>query len=66
MAKSRLDALRSVAGQQSEVQPALSTVLRRAERALEGELAEVTVADVVQSVSARARRPAGKEFRKLQ
>ena len=41
------------------IQAALATVLRRAEHALEGELAEVTLADVVQSVSARARRPKG-------
>lgn len=40
------------------IQPALSTVLHRAERALEGELGDVTVADVVHSVTARARRPA--------
>ncbi len=39
------------------IQAALSTALRRAERALEDVLAEVTVADVVQSVGARARRP---------
>src|SRR5881394_211069 len=38
------------------IQPALSSVLSRAERALEGELGEVTVADVVRSVTARARR----------
>jgi len=38
------------------IQPALSSVLGRAERALEGELGEVTVADVVRSVTARARR----------
>jgi hypothetical protein len=31
-------------------------VLGRAERALEGELGDVTVADVVRSVTARARR----------
>ncbi|HYT84612.1 MAG TPA: Rrf2 family transcriptional regulator [Gemmatimonadales bacterium] len=39
------------------IQPALSGVLRRAERALEGELGHVTVAEVVHSVTARARRP---------
>src|SRR6266540_3880605 len=39
------------------IQPALSSVLQRAERALEGELGDVTVADVVHSVAARARRP---------
>jgi Rrf2 family protein len=38
------------------IQPALSAVLGRAERALEGELGEVTVADVARSVTARARR----------
>jgi DNA-binding IscR family transcriptional regulator len=38
------------------IQPALSAVLGRAERALEDELGEVTVADVVRSVTARARR----------
>ena len=38
------------------IQPALSSVLGRAERALEGELGLVTVADVVRSVTARARR----------
>lgn len=41
------------------IQAALSTTLRRAERALEAELLDSTVADVVRSVSARARRPAG-------
>lgn len=39
------------------IQAALSTVLQGAEQALEGELDEVTVADVGQSVTARARRP---------
>src|SRR6267378_1425124 len=38
------------------IQPALAAVLGRAERALEGELGEVTVADVARSVTARARR----------
>jgi Rrf2 family protein len=39
------------------IQPAISTVLQRAERALEGELGDVTVAEVARSVAARARRP---------
>ncbi len=39
------------------IQPALATVLQRAERALEGELSDVTVADVARSVAARTRRP---------
>lgn len=38
------------------IQPALSSVLGRAERALEDELGAVTVADVARSVTARARR----------
>jgi len=38
------------------IQPALENVLGRAERALEGELGDVTVADVARSVTARARR----------
>ena len=38
------------------IQPALSSVLGRAERALEDELGEVTVADMARSVTARARR----------
>ncbi len=38
------------------IQPALSNVLGRAERALEEELGAVTVAEVARSVTARARR----------
>jgi len=38
------------------IQPALATVLGRAERALEGKLGDVSVADVARSVTARARR----------
>src|SRR5258705_11584825 len=38
------------------IHPPLANVLGRAERALEGELGEVTVADVARSVTARARR----------
>jgi Rrf2 family protein len=41
------------------IQPALSGMLRRAERALEGELGHVTVAQVVRSVTGRAQRPKG-------
>jgi Rrf2 family protein len=41
------------------IQPALSGVLQRAERALEGELGHVSVADVVHSVAARTRRAKG-------
>ena len=40
------------------IQEALSAVLRRAERGLERELGQVTLADVVQSVRTRAGRPA--------
>jgi Rrf2 family protein len=38
------------------IQPALSSVLGRAERALEEKLGDVTIADVARSVTARARR----------
>ena len=38
------------------IQPALSSVLGRAERALEDQLGEVTVADMARSVTARSRR----------
>ncbi len=38
------------------IQPALAAVLGRAERALEGKLGDVSVADVARSVTARARR----------
>lgn len=45
------------------IQGALSGVLRRAARALEEELAGITVADVAQSIAARARRQAGSSKR---
>jgi len=38
------------------IQPALASVLGRAERALEDQLGDVTVADMARSVTARARR----------
>lgn len=41
------------------IQATLSTVLHRAERALEGELGDVTVGDVGRSVAVRGGRPAG-------
>lgn len=46
------------------IQASLSTVLGRAERALENELAGVTIADIVRSVSASARQGAVKKGRK--
>lgn len=42
----------------ANIQASLSKVLRRAERAMEDELAGVTLADVARSVGNRARRPA--------